>query len=128
MLVVLILTVMLPLSSPACTGRDPYFTATPQIKQVADGIENNNFTLCKMMNDQVDVEGVRVSWDGMLSNAHCADWMRVKHWKSDGSDTDYDLSEKLDKTSRSFIVTDLIPYRSYTFEVRTGLKHQYKKP
>ena len=83
---------------------------------------NNNYV------DQIDIERVKVSWQGMLSNADCADWMRVKHWRSDGSDTDYDLSEKLDKTSRSFIVTDLIPYRSYTFEVRTGLKHQDKKP
>ena len=39
-LVVLILTVILPLSSPACTGRDPYFTATPQIKQVRGGMGN----------------------------------------------------------------------------------------
>ena len=72
-------------------------------------------------NDQIDIERVRVSWEGMLNNAHCADWMRVKYWKSSGSDTVYDLSKKLDKTVRSFIVSGLSLYRSYTFEVRTVL-------
>ena len=60
----------------------------------------------------------------MLNNAHCADWMRVKYWKSSGSDTVYELSKKLDKTARSFIVSGLSPYRSYTFEVRTVIRHQ----
>ena len=69
-------------------------------------------------NDQIDIERVRVSWEGMLNNLDCVDWMRVKHWKSSGSDIDYDISQKLDKTSTSFIVSDLSPYRSYTFEVK----------
>ena len=68
-------------------------------------------------NDQIDIERVRISWEGMLHNANCADWMRVKYWKSSGSDIDYDISQKLDKTARSFIVSDLSPYRSYTFQV-----------
>ena len=38
-LTVILLSVMFPPVSPACTGRDPYFTATPKIEQVGDVLQ-----------------------------------------------------------------------------------------
>ena len=62
---------------------------------------------------------MRINWEGMVNNADCVDWMRVKYWKSSGADTDYEMSKKLEKTTRTFVASDISPYRDYTFQVRT---------
>ena len=77
------------------------------------------FMKFEKLHDQIDVETVQIFWEGMMKNTDCADWMRIKYWKSSGSESDFEISKKLDKTTRTFIVSDLSPYRDYTFQVRT---------
>ena len=69
---------------------------------------------------------MRISWEGMVNNADCADSMRVKYWLSSGSDTNFVLSEKMEKTARSAIVRDLSPYRDYTFQVKGKISRHEK--
>ena len=66
---------------------------------------------------QVDLKTVKVSWSGLLQNSGCADGMRVKWWRTGGSSSKYEISDKMDRDVTSFIVKDLMKFEEYLFQV-----------
>ena len=59
---------------------------------------------------------VKVTWDGLLQNSECADWIRVKYWPYN-KPNDYDLTEKEFVNKSSIVIDGLESYRKYAFEV-----------
>ena len=59
---------------------------------------------------------MRVSWAGLLERADCADSMLVKHYKGDNTN-DFSMSDPLSVTTNSYIVRDVVPLQSYTYQV-----------
>ena len=76
-----------------------------------------SFPLLTDLFTQVTLTSVRVSWQGLLQQAVCADQVAVKWWQGDVNNP-YKM-EKLKPTLNSFIVKDLKPLTFYTFRVST---------
>ena len=68
---------------------------------------------------------MRVSWAGLLERADCADSMLVKHYKGDNTN-DFSMSDPLSVTTNSYIVRDVVPLQSYTYQVREVLINTMK--
>ena len=66
---------------------------------------------------------MRVSWAGLLERADCADSMLVKHYKGDNTN-DFSMSDPLSVTTNSYIVRDVVPLQSYTYQVTGALIKQ----
>jgi len=90
---------LLPPSLAYCTwaGANPYWTGAPTVEQLT-------------------LTSVRVSWAGLLERADCADSMLVKHYKGDNTN-DFSMSDPLSVTTNSYIVRDVVPLQSYTYQV-----------
>ena len=59
---------------------------------------------------------VRVSWDGLLKNAECADNIMVKYWRVEDRDG-YQVSEVMDTNITAYIVDPIAPNTSYSYQV-----------
>ena len=70
---------------------------------------------------QLTLTSVRVSWAGLLERADCADSMLVKHYKGDNTN-DFSMSDPLSVTTNSYIVRDVVPLQSYTYQVELQTK------
>ena len=69
---------------------------------------------------------MRVSWAGLLERADCADSMLVKHYKGDNTN-DFSMSDPLSVTTNSYIVRDVVPLQSYTYQVTGALINEVYK-
>merc|ERR1712142_1083593 len=67
--------------------------------------------------EQVSLTSVRVSWVGLLVNARCADKLRVKYWKSNGSPDSYEISDKFLVDKNSYLVKKIDKYIEYDYQV-----------
>ena len=75
---------------------------------------------------QLTLTSVRVSWAGLLERADCADSMLVKHYKGDNTN-DFSMSDPLSVTTNSYIVRDVVPLQSYTYQVTGALINEVDK-
>ena len=88
---------------------------------------SNNFRNILLYNSikifpfQLTLTSVRVSWAGLLERADCADSMLVKHYKGDNTN-DFSMSDPLSVTTNSYIVRDVVPLQSYTYQVELQTK------
>ena len=74
----------------------------------------------KILLFQLTLTSVRVSWAGLLERADCADSMLVKHYKGDNTN-DFSMSDPLSVATNSYIVRDVVPLQSYTYQVTGAL-------
>jgi hypothetical protein len=87
-----------PLVNSYCweIGRNPGFNGTPKV-------------------EQVDIQTVNVTWNGIATQTKCADQFLVKYWESTSS-LDYHLSDQVNNDVFSIIIS-VTPKVKYVFEV-----------
>lgn len=76
-------------------GKNPGFTGPPKV-------------------EQIDLQNVRVSWDGLVTQRDCADQFLVKYWQR-SNPQDYSTSDLLDVNANS-VVVKVIPKVDYQFQ------------
>jgi len=86
------------------------------VHSYCEGIGNNPGWRDAPKVEQLSLTAVRLSWEGLLTRAECADQLIVKSWNS-RNPNDYKMSDLLDLSTTSHIVTDIVPNQEHVFQM-----------